>query len=105
MKVKFIQDAIILADGLPQKMFDSGAEVDLNDASAERWTRRGIAVFLDGAPDASAGTIITPPSAAASEVPTAETEAAAAASEGGASDEQADAAPRGKKGNGKKGNG
>lgn len=61
MKVKFIKDAVIHVDGLPQTMFAAESEVDLPDASAERWRRRGVAIFLDQLPpDPSAGTVITP---------------------------------------------
>jgi hypothetical protein len=66
MKVKFIKDAVIHVDGLPKTMFDTGAEVELPDASGDRWLRRGVAVLLgDLPPDPSAGTVITPPAAPA----------------------------------------
>lgn len=44
MKVKFVSDALARTEVGTEKLFSAGDIQDLNDASAERWIRRGIAV-------------------------------------------------------------
>ena len=50
MKVKFITDATAITDKGPETLFEAGDVQDLNDASADRWIRRGVAELFSETP-------------------------------------------------------
>ena len=50
-KVKFVEDAEVTTTKGIEKAFTKGQVVELNEASADRWLRRGKCVFIrEGAP-------------------------------------------------------
>ena len=46
MKIKFVTDAIVHVEGIPKTLFSTGDIQELNDASADRWLRRGVAKLV-----------------------------------------------------------